>query len=212
MSDNTNQNQNQAPVSDDQELAKVLQGMQQETRSMAMSDPADKNKGQPQAGGSGMQYEQTPKSNDVKPSNNSAPAAKQENTQSTPPQPAPSQQSTPEPSTPSAGSSAPSQGASGSLPAPASSAEQAHSAPKASNPGLESLKKEALEELRPLVDKLDLPPKEKFDTMLLIIRSTDDQELLQPAHEAAKSIEDENQRAEALLDIVKEIDYFAGQK
>lgn len=212
MSDNSNQNQNQnqAPVSDDQELAKVLQGMQQENRSMAMSDPADKSKGPQPASGSGMQYEETPKASENKGNSNPAPA-KQDNAQSGPPQPSSSQQSASNSST--TASPAPAtqnQGTSGSLPTP--SAEQAHSAPKAANPGLESLKKEALEELRPLVDKLDLPPKEKFDTMLLIIRSTDDQELLQPAHEAAKAIEDENQRAEALLDIVKEIDYFAGQK
>jgi len=76
---------------------------------------------------------------------------------------------------------------------------------------LEALKRTALEELRPLATKLDLPAKEKFDTMLLIIRSTDDQNLLEPAHEAAKNIESDVERAEALLDIVKEIDYFASQ-
>jgi len=75
--------------------------------------------------------------------------------------------------------------------------------------GLDSLKKTALEELRPLVGKLNLPPEDKFDTLLLIIRSTDDQSLLEPAHEAAKQIIDENKRAQALLDVIKEIDYFS---
>jgi hypothetical protein len=75
--------------------------------------------------------------------------------------------------------------------------------------GLDDLKKSALEELRPLVGKLNLPPEEKFDTLLLIIRSTDDQSLLEPAHEAAKAIIDENKRAQALLDVIKEIDYFS---
>ncbi len=75
--------------------------------------------------------------------------------------------------------------------------------------GLDDLKKTALEELRPLVGKLNLPPEEKFDTLLLIIRSTDDQSLLDPAHEAAKAITDENKRAQALLDVIKEIDYFS---
>jgi hypothetical protein len=74
---------------------------------------------------------------------------------------------------------------------------------------LDDLKKTALEELRPLVGKLNLPPEEKFDTLLLIIRSTDDQSLLEPAHEAAKAITDENKRAQALLDVIKEIDYFS---
>lgn len=74
---------------------------------------------------------------------------------------------------------------------------------------LESIKKDALTELRPLVDKLELPPDEKFDTLLLIIRSTDDRTLVSAAHEAAKAIEDDAKRAEALLDVIKEIDYFA---
>lgn len=81
--------------------------------------------------------------------------------------------------------------------------------PVASSPELESLKKETLGELRPLVGKLNLPPEEKFDTLLLIIRSTDDNSLLGPAHEAAKGITDDARRASALLDIIKEIDYFS---
>jgi hypothetical protein len=81
--------------------------------------------------------------------------------------------------------------------------------PSAANPELEAIKKNALEELRPLVDKLDLPPEDKFDTLLLIIRSTDDQSLVPAAHEAAKGIADESKRAQALLDVIKEIDYFA---
>ncbi len=81
--------------------------------------------------------------------------------------------------------------------------------PSATDPALESIKKDALAELRPLVDKLDLPADEKFDTLLLIIRSTDDKTLVQSAYDAAKSITDDSKRAEALLDVVKEIDYFS---
>lgn len=62
--------------------------------------------------------------------------------------------------------------------------------------GLDSIKKDALTELRPLVDKLDLAPNEKFDTYLLLIRSTDDKALIAPAHEAAKNIPDETKRAQ----------------
>ncbi|MGD8373799.1 MAG: hypothetical protein PVI21_02990 [Candidatus Woesebacteria bacterium] len=94
-----------------------------------------------------------------------------------------------------------------SAPAPAAPVvEQAPTATTGS--GLDDIKRSALEELRPLVDKLNLPPEEKFDTLLLIIRSTDDQSLLPGAHEAAKSIQDEGKRAQALLDVIKEIDYF----
>ncbi len=75
---------------------------------------------------------------------------------------------------------------------------------------LETIKRDALSELRPLVDKLDVAPEEKFDTYLLLLRSTDDQALIGPAHEAARGIIDEARRAQALLDIIKEIDYLSG--
>lgn len=78
------------------------------------------------------------------------------------------------------------------------------------NPELDAIKKTALEELRPLIDKLDLAPQEKFDTLLLLLRSTDDKTLVNAAHEAAKNIPDEAKRAQALLDVIKEIDYFSG--
>lgn len=74
---------------------------------------------------------------------------------------------------------------------------------------LESIRKDALIELRPLVDKLDLAPEEKFDIYLLLLRSTDDTALIAPAHEAAKNIANESKRAEALLDVIKEIDFLS---
>ena len=74
---------------------------------------------------------------------------------------------------------------------------------------LDGIKLEALNELRPLVDKLNVSPEEKFDTYLLLLRSTDDRALIAPAHEAAKSISDETRRAQALLDIIKEIDFLS---
>jgi hypothetical protein len=77
---------------------------------------------------------------------------------------------------------------------------------------LADIKQDALLELRPLVGKLNVSPEEKFDTYLLLIRSTDDPELIAPAHEAAKQITDEARRAEALLDIIKEIDYLSNPK
>ena len=77
---------------------------------------------------------------------------------------------------------------------------------------LDSVKQEALQELRPLVDKLNVSPEEKFDTYLLLLRSTDDKALIEPAHEAAKGIVDEARRAQALLDIIKEIDFLTQNK
>ena len=81
-----------------------------------------------------------------------------------------------------------------------------------SNGDLEGIKKDAIVELRPLVDKLDLAPEEKFDTYLLLLRSTDDKDLIAPAHEAAKNIPNEARRAQALLDIIKEIDFLSGHQ
>ncbi len=78
--------------------------------------------------------------------------------------------------------------------------------------GLDSIKQDALTELRPLVDKLNVSAEEKFDTYLLLLRSTDDDSLIAPAHEAAKDIKDEARRAQALLDIIKEIDYLSSDK
>jgi hypothetical protein len=82
-------------------------------------------------------------------------------------------------------------------------------APAVGGGNLDSIKTEALGELRPLVDKLNVSPEEKFDTYLLLLRSTDDQSLVAPAHEAARNITDEARRAQALLDIIKEIDYLS---
>ncbi len=95
-------------------------------------------------------------------------------------------------------------------PAPAAPVEPPI-APALGHEELETIKKEALEELKPLVDKLDLPPEEKFDILLLIIRSTDDEELVSKAHETATQIEDETRKAQALLDIIKEVDYFSNK-
>ena len=74
---------------------------------------------------------------------------------------------------------------------------------------LEGIRKDALTELRPLVDKLDINAEEKFDICLLLLRSTDDKTLIPTAHEAAKNIADESKRAQALLDVIREIDFLS---
>ena len=74
---------------------------------------------------------------------------------------------------------------------------------------LDDIKLNALKELRPLMDKVELPAEEKFDTYLMLIRSTDDSTLIGPAHTAAQGIADEKRKAEALLEIIKEIDYLS---
>ncbi len=141
------------PISDDQELAKVLAGVSQQTDDT-------------------LQFEETPSSI---------------------PTTAPAVVATPEPV----------------QPAPVMPTPTVMTPPAPASDSLEDIKKNALIELRPLVDKLDINPEEKFDTYLLLIRSTDDKALIAPAHAAAQAITDEARRAQALLDIIKEIDYLS---
>ena len=76
------------------------------------------------------------------------------------------------------------------------------------NGDLVEIKQKALHELAPLLDQLNLPPPDKFRTIMMMIQASDDPTLVEKAYEAAHSIEDEHARAQALLDIVNEINYF----
>jgi hypothetical protein len=76
------------------------------------------------------------------------------------------------------------------------------------NNDLLSIKQEVLSTLSPLVDHLDQTSEEKFRTIMMMIQATDDQSLIKSAYASARSIEDEKVRAQALLDIVNEINYF----
>jgi hypothetical protein len=162
------QPQNTQPISDDQELAKVLAGVNKQVET-ELADPmamARANVNAPVAAGSVSDLELT------------SPVATPEQT-------------------------------------PVELvAEVAPTTPEivASETGLDGVKVEAINELRPLMDKLVLPAEEKFDLYLLIIRSTDDKTLIAPAHEAAKLIADDTRRANALVDIIKEIDYLSTDK
>lgn len=73
---------------------------------------------------------------------------------------------------------------------------------------LDSIKNLAISELRPLIGKLNASPEDKFDTILLLIRTTDDSSLIPMAYETARTITDDTRRAQALLDVIKEVDYF----
>ena len=75
-----------------------------------------------------------------------------------------------------------------------------------------NLKQKALGELSPLVDELNQSPGERFRTILMLIQATDDGSLINRAYEAAHSITDEKEKAQALLDIVNEINYFTQNK
>lgn len=75
-----------------------------------------------------------------------------------------------------------------------------------------AVKKGALQELSPLIDELDQTPEEKLNILMMTIQATDDQSLLSKALDSAKKIEDKKARAEAMLDIIQEINYFTKNK
>ncbi len=70
------------------------------------------------------------------------------------------------------------------------------------------LKQQALSQLAPLVDQLEQSPEEKFKTTMMMLQSTDNQALIKDAYAAAQAITEEKARAQALLDVVNEINYF----
>lgn len=83
------------------------------------------------------------------------------------------------------------------------------STPVPSNPsGLLDIKQQALSQLSPLVGHLDQTPEEKFRTTMMMIQASDDQSMIGTAFEAAQAISDEKVRAQALLDVINEINYF----
>lgn len=73
------------------------------------------------------------------------------------------------------------------------------------------IKQQALQALSPLVGHLDQTPEEQFRTIMMLIQASDNHSLIQMAYEAAQKIGNEKERAQALLDIVNEINYFTQQ-
>lgn len=77
---------------------------------------------------------------------------------------------------------------------------------------LMTIKKEALNNLTPLIDKLDQTPAENFKTIMMMIQASDDKTLVRRAYEVANQIEDDKLKAQALLDVINEINYFTTAK
>lgn len=88
------------------------------------------------------------------------------------------------------------------------SAPVADAAIDTSDEDLIQIKQQALQQLSPLVGHLEQTPEEKFRTTMMMIQASDNQGLIKEAYSAAQEIEDEKTRAQALLDIVNEINYF----
>ncbi len=74
-----------------------------------------------------------------------------------------------------------------------------------------ALKQQAMRQLTPLVDKLEQEPLEKFRTTMMMIQANDDKTLINAAFSVAQKITDDKERAQALLDIINEINYFTNR-
>ncbi|MGD0284058.1 MAG: hypothetical protein ABSB12_00475 [Candidatus Saccharimonadales bacterium] len=82
-------------------------------------------------------------------------------------------------------------------------------AQQASTDDLMAIKEQALQQLDPLMDHLDQTPEEKFRTTMMMIQAADNKLLIPSAYQAAQQIKDDKARAQALLDVVNEINYFS---
>ena len=71
---------------------------------------------------------------------------------------------------------------------------------------LDRVKINALNEIRPILETVDILPEKKFTIYKDIIELTDDKACIEPAYNAARQIADEKERAEALLYIIEIID------
>jgi len=77
---------------------------------------------------------------------------------------------------------------------------------------IEQIKISALQQLRPLMQHIELTPEEKFEKYLMMLRASDDQDLIEPTYEAAQMISSEKLKAQALLDVINEINYLTSQQ
>lgn len=92
---------------------------------------------------------------------------------------------------------------------PATNTTDTPEPPAVDHDKLAGMKQEAMSHLEPLVDHIDGSPEETFKTTMMMIQANDNHMLLDKALEAAKGISDDKARAEALLDIINEINYFS---
>ena len=88
----------------------------------------------------------------------------------------------------------------------ASAPAAAEAKPASVGGDLAKVRESALQELVPLMDKVDITSQEKFDIYTEVIENTKDKSIVEKAFEAAKSIEDEKVKAESLLKLVQMID------
>lgn len=71
-----------------------------------------------------------------------------------------------------------------------------------------TVKRQALAALAPLLGSLQTNPERKFEICMSAMRFTDDASLAAVALDAALAIEDNGPKAEALVELINEIDYL----
>lgn len=103
----------------------------------------------------------------------------------------------------------PSEGATNTPVEPASNVTSHPTTAPVDQAKLADMKQQALAHLEPLADHLDGTPEETFKTTMMMIQANDNHTLIEKALDAAKEIEDDKARAQAMLDIVNEINYFS---
>jgi hypothetical protein len=74
------------------------------------------------------------------------------------------------------------------------------------DPDLGKVKSQALADLRPLLDKVEMIPAQKFNIYREIINLNSDKGAIEPAYETATQIADDKTRADALVYLVESID------
>ena len=89
---------------------------------------------------------------------------------------------------------------------PAPAPEPAIESTETTSQNTNDIKKAALRDLMPLLDKVNMDANEKFNLYRDIFEELNDHSVLEPAYQAARKIADETTRANALLYLVQSID------
>lgn len=79
------------------------------------------------------------------------------------------------------------------------------------NQTLLNIKQQALSQLSPLIDNLEQSPEQHFRTLMMIIQETDNVDMIDKAYATALQLKNPKEKAQALLAIANEINYFTSK-
>jgi len=92
------------------------------------------------------------------------------------------------------------------FPSPSSPAPSAPIGSSVASGDLDQVKMSALNDLKPIIERVNISPEDKFKIYREILEDMPDKAVVEPAYNVAKQIADEAERAEALLFVVQKID------